>query len=132
MLTITTKPLVLTLLISSFTFAQLKTPRLTTLHGFAGGVDGNSPTMRLVSDKAGALYGTTANGGFQFRRASPSGFRDGLLLGPVSVVWREFLKTGRQVGQVGHQAGARPLQRAHAHERRDSIRACARIREIGK
>lgn len=35
----------------------------TILYAFRGGNDGEFPMDRLVADKAGALYGTTANGG---------------------------------------------------------------------
>lgn len=37
--------------------------KLSVLHAFAGGADGSSPWSALVRDKAGNLYGTTAEGG---------------------------------------------------------------------
>jgi uncharacterized repeat protein (TIGR03803 family) len=35
----------------------------TVLHTFAGRTDGYFPSMNLIADSSGALYGTTANGG---------------------------------------------------------------------
>lgn len=62
--------LLLALFLGGFVFSEAQmavptTPQLTTLHGFTGGTDGNAPTVRLVADKTGALYGTTTNGGTQ-------------------------------------------------------------------
>ncbi len=41
--------------------AQAQT--LTVLHNFSGGGDGAYPVSGLTMDRAGNLYGTTANGG---------------------------------------------------------------------
>jgi hypothetical protein len=38
------------------------------LHSFAGGNDGSYPAAGMIFDKAGNLYGTTAQGGNQQRR----------------------------------------------------------------
>jgi uncharacterized repeat protein (TIGR03803 family) len=40
-----------------------KTGKLTVLHSFAGGVDGQGPNARLLRDAKGNLYGTTGQGG---------------------------------------------------------------------
>jgi uncharacterized repeat protein (TIGR03803 family) len=37
---------------------------LTVLYSFTGGIDGSSPTMGLIRDSAGNLYGTTGGGAF--------------------------------------------------------------------
>lgn len=41
------------------------TGRLTILHAFTGGADGNSPYGGLTRDAAGNLYGTAAGGGYR-------------------------------------------------------------------
>lgn len=50
-----------TLLTVGAPFTQAQT--LTTLYTFQGGMDGQGPSGRLVSDEAGNLYGTTSMGG---------------------------------------------------------------------
>ena len=44
-------------------YAQPATPTLTTLHSFAGGADGVSPSGALVRGSKGVLYGATGFGG---------------------------------------------------------------------
>lgn len=53
------------LLLSSLLVGQMlgAVPQLSTLYGFTGGNDGAMPTVQLVSDASGALYGTTPGGG---------------------------------------------------------------------
>ncbi len=49
------------LLIFAATQGQAQT--FTVLHDFTGDQDGANPVAGLVTDRAGNLYGTTANGG---------------------------------------------------------------------
>ena len=54
-----------TLLLAASAFAQ---DTETVLHTFTGGKDGAIGGIQLVSDSAGNLYGTTANGGQQIHQ----------------------------------------------------------------
>ena len=46
-------------------FPAASAQTFTVLHNFTGGQDGKTPNTGLTMDRAGNLYGTTSNGGYQ-------------------------------------------------------------------
>jgi uncharacterized repeat protein (TIGR03803 family) len=59
----TTPPLAILITILMLAGTSLAQQDLEVLHRFRGGSDGSAAYARVISDKAGNLYGTTAFGG---------------------------------------------------------------------
>ena len=60
---IVSRGMAITLATVSLTGSALAAPVETVLYSFAGGSDGAGPIAGLITDKDGALYGTTLEGG---------------------------------------------------------------------